>query len=79
MLIRVVERLKVYWASACKFFGISLVKDVEYERDHAVRQYLLNKNRATHYEAQAQMWKALAERHQNFLESSGTTHVGKIS
>lgn len=32
----------------------SLIRDVEFERDNAVRQYLVTKNWALHYEMQAQ-------------------------
>lgn len=61
-----------------RVFDVSLSRDVQYEMDNAVRQYLIEKNRATHYEAQAQKWLALAKRHQQFLSSTAQSDVQRI-
>lgn len=56
----------------------SLIRDVEFERDNAVRQYLVTKNWALHYEMQAQKWLALAVRHNNLLDSKDVDFVARI-
>lgn len=56
----------------------SLARDITYERDNALRQYLVEKNRATHYEMLAQKWLTIAHRHQNILDSTAKNMVDAL-
>lgn len=55
-----------------------LESEVEFARDNAVRQYLHNKNLATHYQHQANLWLETAQRHRDYLESKEKCGVGRI-